>query len=144
MFPEECLSSYIILLKATKQCALNKNVKNCLFVMVNYLYFTQTLLSSIYDLPFNINTSSRHYKMVKSLILKRLIVKETDRFLIAHNYIEIEPSLNLDNGCSTTRVFKLCVWSLLYQSLKTRADITSYQGEPTFCGHAVSSTVAMT
>lgn len=65
MFPEQCLSSYIILLKATKQCALNKNVKICLFVRVNYLYFTQTLLSSIYDLPFNINTSSRHYKMVK-------------------------------------------------------------------------------
>lgn len=113
MFPELCLSSYILLLKAMKQCTLNKNVKIWLFVRVNYLYFIQTFLSSIYDFPFYINTNSRHYKMVKSLIPKRLIVKETDHFLIARNYMKYDCSLNLNNGFSTIRVFTLCAFSIV-------------------------------
>lgn len=94
-----------------KQCALNKNVKICLFVRVNYLYFIQTLLS-IYNFPFYINTNLDIIRWQKSLIPKRLTVKEMGNFPIAHNYMKYDCSFNRNKGCSTKRVFILCVLSV--------------------------------
>lgn len=51
--------------------------------------------------------------MVKSLMPKRLMVKETDHFPIACSYSEYDCSLNLNNGYSITRIFTLCVFSLV-------------------------------
>lgn len=93
-----------------KQYALNKYVKACLLVRLYYSHFIQTSLSSIYDFKPYKNISSRYYKMVKSLMPKRPIVKETDHFPIACKYIEYDCSLNLNNGYSIKRIFyTVCV-----------------------------------
>lgn len=93
-----------------KQRALNMYVK---VVRLNYLYFTQTSLSSTYDFQPYTKTNSRHCKMVKSLIPKRLLVKETDHFPIACKYMKYDCSLNLNNGFSIIRIFALCMFSIV-------------------------------
>lgn len=51
--------------------------------------------------------------MVKSLIPKRLLVKETDHFPIACKYMKYDCSLNLNNGFSIIMILALCMFSIV-------------------------------